>query len=137
MVVIGLLIGLLVCAAPIIVITLIITAIVKRNKEDKNNFDETVRNIYVYIILIITLIAITVGTIAVIRIGLDVILPEKSLYESSYSNDRMEMNENIIELCTTAALVVSVIPIFVYHNGLVQKSREKNAQEIKFEEINN
>lgn len=137
MVVIGLLVGLLLCAAPIIVITLIITAIIKRNKDDKNNFEETIRNIYVYIILIITLIAIITGTIAVIRIGLDVILPEKSLSESYYNNERMEMNENIIELCTTAALVISVIPVFIYHNGLAKKNRDKKAQEIKIEEINN
>jgi len=137
MVVIGLLVGLLLAAAPIIVITLIITAIIKRNKEDKNNFDETIRNIYVYIILIVTLIAIITGTIAVIRIGLDVILPEKSLSESYYNNERREMNENIIELCTTAALVVSVIPVFIYHNRLAQKNREKKVQEIKIEETNN
>ena len=55
----------------------------------------------------------------------------------SYPFDNNKMNENIIELCTTAALVVSVIPVFIYHNRLAQKNREKKVQEIKIEETNN
>ena len=137
MVIIGLLIGLIVCVAPIATIILIITAIARRNKDDKNNFTETIRNIYVYIILIMTLITIISGVIYTFKLGLDMLLPEKDLYESSYSNEQIEMNNNIIEFCTTIALVVAVIPVFIYHNRLSKKSRERNVEEIQINEINN
>lgn len=130
MVVIGLLIGLIACIIPIAIVILIITAIVKRNKEDKTgSFGETIRNVYVYIILIVTLIAIIAGVIEVFRTGLDVILPEKATYESSYSSEQIDKNENIIELATTISLVVSVIPVYIYHNKLAKKSRETKIQE--------
>lgn len=137
MMVIGLLIGLIACIIPIAIIVLIVSAIVKRNKEDKNNFDETIRNIYTYIILIVTLVAIISGVIATFRIGLDVILPEKSINESSYSTEQVDKNENIIEFCTTLSLVIAVIPVFIYHNNLAKKSRKSKTQETKIEETNN
>lgn len=124
-----LLIGLIVCVIPIAIVVFIISAIVKRNKDDKNNFEEIVRNIYVYIILIVTLVAIIIGVIATFRIGLDVVLPEKSIYQSTYNNEELEKNENIIGLFTTLSLVVSTIPVFVYHNKLAKKSRESKVEE--------
>lgn len=126
------LMGLISCIIPIAVVVLIISAIVKKSKEDKSNFEEVIRNIYIYIILIITLVAIITGVIATFRIGLDVVLPEKSTYESSYSSQERIKNENIVELFTTIALVVSVTPVFIYHNKLAKKSRTT-----KVEEVNN
>ena len=57
MVVLGLLAGLIACIGPIAILVLIISAIVKRNKEDKGNFEESIRNVYVYIILIVTFLS--------------------------------------------------------------------------------
>ena len=136
MVVLGLLAGLIACIGPIAILVLIISAIVKRNKEDKGNFEESIRNVYVYIILIVTLVAIIAGVIATFRIGLDVVLPEKTINQSSYSSEERERNENIIELLTTISLVVSVTPIFIYHNKIAKKSRAIKAEEIH-NEINN
>lgn len=136
MVVLGLLAGLIACIGPIAILVLIISAIVKRNKEDKGNFEESIRNVYVYIILIVTLVAIIAGVIATFRIGLDVVLPEKTINQSSYSSEARERNENIIELFTTISLVVSVTPIFIYHNKIAKKSRAIKAEEIH-NEINN
>lgn len=132
MVVLGLLAVLISCIAPIAILVLIISAVVKRNKEDKGNFEESIRNVYVYIILIVTLVAIIAGVIATFRIGLDVVLPEKTINQSSYSSEERERNENIIELFTTISLVVSVTPIFIYHNNIAKKSRA-----IKVEETHN
>lgn len=129
MVVLGILAVLILCIAPIAILVLIISAIVKRNKEDKGNFEESIRNIYIYMVLIITLVAIIAGVIATFRIGLDVLLPEKSTYQSSYSSEMQERNENIIELFTTISLVVSATPIFIYHNKIVKKSRVKKVEE--------
>ena len=135
MVVIGLLVGLIVCITPIVVLVLIISAFMKRNKEDKGNFEESIRGIYVYIILIISLITIISGVITSFRIGLDIALPEKS--QSSYSSEEQDRNENIIELATTISLVVTATPIFIYHNNLAKKSREIKTEENNIGETNN
>ena len=85
---------------------------------------------------IITLVAIIMGVITAFRIGLDVILPEKSASQSSYDNDEMNRNENIIECFTTFSLVVSVIPVFIKHNKLAKEARKIKVEEIKIEESN-
>lgn len=131
MVIVVLLIGLLACVIPVGIISLIISAVVKKNKESKVSFEDSIRSIYVYIILIITLIAIISGVIATLRIGLDVLLPEESLYQSSYSNDQQEKNGNIIELFTTLSLVISVTPVFIYHNKLAKKIKADKIEEQK------
>jgi len=129
MVIVVLLIGLLACIIPVGIISLIVSAVVKKNKESKSSFEDSIRSIYVYIILIITLIAIISGVIASFRIGLDVLLPEESLYQNSYDNDQQEKNENIIELFTTLSLVVSVTPVFTYHNKLAKKIKADKLEE--------
>lgn len=125
-------IGIIICILPIAIVALIISAIVKKNKENKNGIEETIRNIYVYIILIITLVAIITGVISTFRIGLDLLLPEKSIYESSYQSEQQERNESIIEFFTEMSLVISVIPVFIYHNKIAKKARK-----VKTEEVNN
>ena len=122
----GLLI-LVVSILPIVIIALIIAAIIKKSRDTKSNFEDTIRNIYVYVILVITLICLITGTIATFRLGLDVILPEESVY--SYNSDQIEKNENIVNLFTSLALVVSVAPVFIYHNKLVKKSKTTKTTE--------
>lgn len=122
--------GIIVAIIPIAVIVLIVLAITKKNKENKNEFSESVRNIYVYIILIITVVTIIVGVISTFRMGLDILLPEKSIYESKYQNEERERNQNIIEFFTETSLVVSVIPVFIYHNKIAKKTRNEKKEEI-------
>ena len=86
---------------------------------------------YTYIILIVTLVAIIAGTIIAFRIGLDIMLPEKSTYDYSYSSQEREHNENIIELFSTISLVITSIPVFIYHNKLAKKSKMVKVEEIK------
>lgn len=134
MVVIGLLIGLIAFIAPIAILILIISAFIKRNnKDDKGNFEETIRGMYIYIILIITLVVIISGIISIFKIGLDIILPEET--QSQYSYEKQEKNENIINLTTTLSLVVTSIPIFIYHNKLAKKIKEVKTDEYYIEEI--
>ena len=134
MVVIGLLIGLIAFIAPIAILILIISAFIKRNnKDDKGNFEETIRGMYIYIILIITLVVIISGIISIFKIGLDIILPEET--QSQYSYEKQEKNENIINLTTTLSVVVTSIPIFIYHNKLAKKIKEVKTDEYYIEEI--
>ena len=124
---------LLIAIVPIVIIVLIIQAVVKRsNKDKKTEFNETIRSIYIYLILIITLIAIIAGVISAFSIGLDILLPEKYASETVYSNRQLEQNENIVNLLTTITLVISALPIFIYHNGLAKQEREQR-KEIKVE----
>lgn len=117
---------LLVFAIPIAIIVLIVQAIVKRNsKEDKKDFEEIIRGIYIYLILIITLVAIIAGVIITFRVGLDVVLPEKYITSTTYYNSQeREYNENVIELLTTISIVITSLPIFIYYNRLAKKDRE-------------
>lgn len=134
MVVIGLVIGLIAFIAPIAILILITSAFIKRNnKDDKGNFEETIRGMYIYIILIITLVVIISGIISIFKIGLDIILPEET--QSQYSYEKQEKNENIINLTTTLSLVVTSIPIFIYHNKLAKKIKEVKTDEYYIEEI--
>lgn len=87
--------------------------------------------VVVYIILIVTLVVIVSGVIATFKIGLDIILPEKS----ANSNEQMEKNENIINLATTLSFVVTATPIFIYHNRLAKKN--KVTKDNKIEETSN
>ena len=134
-----LIIGIIVFIFPIAIIALIISSIVKKNKEGKgknNSFERNIRNIYIYIILITTFISILFGVIVTFRIGLDVILPEESIYETSYSDEQREKNANIVELFTTLSLVIAVIPVYIYHNKLAQESRKVDMDEFENKEIN-
>lgn len=131
MAIVILLIGLLACIIPIGIIVLIVSAVVKKGKDSKGNFDDSIRSIYTYIILIVTLIAIIVGVIATFRIGLDVLLPEETVYQSSYSNEQRQKNQNIVELYTTLSLVISVTPVFTYHNKLAKKIKAAKLEEQK------
>ena len=112
------------CIAPIAIISIIISAIVKKNKEDKNNFEELIRSVYIYIILIVALIAIIGGTITTFRVGLDIILPEQYTEETRYSSQEREKNENMIEVLTNISIVATMIPIFKYHNELAKELRK-------------
>ena len=129
-----LIIGIIVCIFPIAIIALIISSIVKRNKEGKgknNSFERNIRNIYIYTILITTFISILFGVIVTFRIGLDVILPEESVYETSYSYKQREKNANIVSLFTTLSLVIAVIPVYIYHNKLAQEARKLDVDELE------
>ena len=121
--------GLLICIVPVAIVILIIQAISKRNKDEKQCFDETIRNVYIYLILIITLVAIITGVITAFRVGLDVALQEKSIGSTTYNYPEREKNKNIVELCTTLSIVITSIPIFVYHNKLAKKDKELKKQE--------
>ena len=127
--------GIIMCIAPIAVISLIISAIAKKNKEEKNSFEDLIRSVYIYIILIIALIAIIGGTITIFRVGLDIILPEQYAEETRYSSQERERNENVTEVLTTISIVATMIPIFIYHNNLAKELRKNKSVEQSTENI--
>ena len=128
MVILGILAGTLFFILPIIIIVLIVVALSKKNKDNKTEFEESVRNVYIYIILISTLIAIVIGIIVIFRVGLDVALPEKTINERANYYE-LSKNENIVELLTNLTVVIVSVPIFLYYNGIAKKEKKYIKQE--------
>ena len=83
-------IAILILIAPIIVVAMIVSAIVKKknNETNKSFFEDTIRAIYVYIVLICALCAIIGGVISTFNYGLDVFLPEEEYEETELSKER-------------------------------------------------
>lgn len=126
------LIYLIVFVAPIVIVVLVISAVVKKSREEKTKFEEIIRSVYIYMILIITLIAIISGVIATFRIGLDIALPEKYMTSTAYNSQERERNQNIVELLTIISVVITSIPIFIYHNKLAKElGKDKKVEEIE------
>ena len=133
----ALLIILLIVILPIALIAMIITAIVKHNKNTDTKsstvkFEKSIRSIYVYIVLIGLLCTIIAGTIYLFNSTLDLVLPEQKedthnvqYYDTTYSpsknNSNRDRNENIVGIFTSSAMLVSCIPLFVYYNKVSKK----------------
>ena len=82
---------------PITLIAMIITAANKKNRDDISSVEHSIRNIYLYTILIIMLIATISCSIYALRIGLDIILPMHILID--YVN-KVIKSPNFISLDT-------------------------------------
>ena len=94
------------------------------DQDEKKDFDQVIRSAYIYLILIITLIAIITAFIDTFRVGLDVLLPEKSISDSVYNSLEREKNGNIVTLLTNMSMLITMVPIFIYHNKLVKKTKK-------------
>lgn len=116
---------------PIVVIALIITAIVKHNKNDKGNsesFEKSVRSIYVYIILICLLIGIIGGVIALFNSSVNYLLPEKSYSTTNIYEKENSRNEYIVDIFTSASILVICIPLFIYHSKIAKNDTVKKVK---------
>ena len=51
--------------------------------------------------------------------------------EKKKKEEERERNKKIIEVFTEMALVVSVIPVFIYHNKIAKKARNEDKEEVK------
>lgn len=137
---------------PIIVITMIIVAIVKKNKdgEKAESFEKVVRMIYVYVLLIAFLF-MTVGSviyafnsavnyyipeskITQINNATDVVKPDIAIYPGystkeieklqKESNLKSEKNLSITDFATAIAMLLISVPMFLYHGKLARKLKE-------------
>ena len=105
---------------PIAVLVAIISASVKKSNGAKSTFEHSIRNIYIYLILIVSIIGIILGSIVTLRLGLDLILPEEPLYSQTDSSIKREKNADIVEFFTVASLFISLIPVFTHHSKLAK-----------------
>ena len=133
--VLGILMVLLFPLVFIAVITAIITAVVKRavttnEAEEQANFTKTIRSIYVYLILICLLCAIIGGAILFFNSTINYLLPEENGYTSHmdrHNYTERERNTAIVGMFTASAILVSTVPLFIYHNRIARNelSRKK------------
>lgn len=109
---------------PIAVIVLIVK-LVTAKKDDENgmvSFEKGVRSFYVYAILVVAFCMLVLGAIGAFSAGLDILLPEVADVTSRiYVN---ELNESKIEFAEAVGVLVTAIPLFVYHSK-VAKSIDK------------
>lgn len=119
-------IAILILIAPVVIVAMIVSAIIKKknNETNKNIFEDTIRAIYVYIVLICALCAMIGGVISTFNYGLDVFLPEEEYEETELSRER-ERNENVVDLATNIAIFAVAVPVFVYHSKIAKKANKE------------
>ena len=120
---IGIAIAIAAIILPIALIAMIMMAASKKNKDDITSVEHSIRNVYIYTLLIIFLIAIIACSIFALRIGLDIIMPEESTYYNRY--DMVNKNERIVNLFTSISIVIVCVPLFIKHSKLAKNSNNK------------
>ena len=117
---IGIAIAIIAVILPIALIAMIIMAASKKNRDDITGVERSIRNVYIYTLLIIFLIAIISCSIYALRIGLDIIIPEETTYYNSYN--MINKNEKIVNLFTSISIIIVSVPLFVKHSKLAKES---------------
>ena len=125
MAIISIFIFLLVLALPVVIITSIIMAVTKKNKEtdektEHSNFEKTIRSIYVYFVLICLLLAVIGGTLYFFDSAVDLLLPEKSNSDYYYNSVARDKNVAIVGMITSASMLISTVPLFVYYSKVAK-----------------
>lgn len=123
----SLIIGILAFTLPVAVIIFIISTLVRSVRKDKTeeNFQNIIRTMYVYIIMIIFLIMIVGSIISMFDSTLDVLLPEIVNNEYDVNSSTRTMNRSIASLTSSATLFCISVPLFVYYSKLAKKEHLK------------
>ncbi len=118
---------LLCLASPIVVISLIVFIIVKKNNKGKNDtsFKNVIKSIYVYLCLCIFLCMSITSIICAVNTGLNYFLPEinmdKELSETLYIQN--SKNEDCVNMITSIGALAISLPMFIYHIKLSKEER--------------
>lgn len=108
----------------IAIIVFIVTTIVKSMKKDstEEDFQNIMRAMYIYIVMIIFLILIVASTILVFNGLMGVLLPD--VINNRYNSIEISKNANFAQITSSAATLFLCIPLFLYHSGLAKKERK-------------
>lgn len=118
---------LLCLVSPLIVVSLIIFIIVKKNNKGKNDtsFKNVIKSIYVYLCLCIFLCMSITSIICAVNTGLNYFLPEinmdKELRETLYIQN--SKNEDCVNMITSIGALAISLPMFIYHIKLSKEER--------------
>lgn len=119
---------LLVFAIPVVAVVMVITAVIKRNSSgnEQSDFEKITRAIYVYLILICLLCAMIGGTIFLFNSAMNYFLPEKEYSDHYlYNNEERNKNEALVGILTSSALLISTVPLFIYHSKIAKNEKGK------------
>jgi hypothetical protein len=123
-------VGILAVTLPIAIIILLVSALIRGVRKDKSeeSFNNVIRTMYVYIVMIIFLIMIVGSIIAIFDSTLDVLLPE--VVDNSYDPyaSTRTMNRAIASLTSNAALFCISVPMFIYYSRLARKEHARVAK---------
>ena len=148
--IVGIFIALMVCIVPIVIISIIVVAIVRKNKDGdiSENFEKIIRTIYVYLLLIAFLFMIVGSVIFAVNSAVNYYIPESkitaiandttvkdiAIYPDVQSKEiaklqkerelKSEKNQSIIDLASALAMFAIALPMFVYHSKLAKKLKE-------------
>lgn len=113
--------GMLVVILPLAIITFIVIAIVRSVKKEntEENFQDVIRTMYIYLVMIIFLAMFSVATVSLFNSLLEIFLPEtvQGVYDSTLAT----RNANIAELTTNITVLCISIPMFAYYSTLAKK----------------
>lgn len=141
---IGILVALLFSLVPTIVIIMIIVALVKKKKEGENSesFEQIIRTIYVYVILITLMITMVSSMIFAFNSAINYYIPDSTVINnttksySSYSKNQAleklieendlnnEKNQSLIDMATALTMVFVSAPMFMYYSKLAKKIKQ-------------
>jgi len=104
----GSILVLLLFALPILIVVFIVSLLIK--SKDQESFEEKIRVIYMYTVIIVSLIMMVGGVISLFSSGLSLIFPD----------DFDNTNRIVVSMITSATIVFISLPLFMYHNKKVK-----------------
>lgn len=107
---------LLVFILPVALVSVIIAAVVSKDKNEYTKFKNGVKISYTYIIVIFALITIIVSSISIVSSIADYILPESEITSSDVYDVRIEKNESIRNIALSASALLLTIPLFIINS---------------------
>jgi len=111
----GGLIALFILGLPIVAVILIIGAIVRYSKSEgrEEDFEEIVRSLYVYFILICSIFAMLISAVGLFNAVLEFIIPDTGEY--------VNQNEKTVQMLSFVSLFVVSFLIFLFHNDMAKR----------------
>jgi len=101
-------ISLFLMTLPILIVVFVIAIFLKTKEEE--SFEKKIRAIYMYTIIVISLIMMVSGIIFLFSSGLNIIFPDE------YHN----LDRSIVAIITSATVILISLPLFIYHNKKVK-----------------
>ncbi|MDD2376000.1 MAG: hypothetical protein PHD15_01920 [Clostridia bacterium] len=112
---------------PIAVIAFLVIAISRGVKKDgfDESFQDVIRTVYVYVIMIVFLIMFFAATVSLFNSCLEILLPDttQKVYDSNITNTTT--NRTIAEITTNITMLCISIPMFIYFSGIAKKEHNK------------
>jgi len=117
--------GILFITLPIAVVAFLVIAVTRGVRKDSSDesFQDVIRTMYVYIIMIIFLIIFFAATVSLFNSCLEILLPDTT--QTAYDLGVTNTNRTISDITTNVTMMCISIPMFVYFSNLAKKEHVK------------